>query len=235
MAGWAFAGKPGRACRQRDAASGEGRRIFLQPVDHHLRPDRDRCGARHADACHHTAMALSRQAALAGHSLDGLRLGCRLSVLRRGCASAGPGGSRSRGDRAVPSVTALIAVTRAGERPPPAVWIACLIGVGTVLFFAVHQGAGQIAPADGWLVLVMLSVGMAYVEGGRVSRELGGTTTLGWAMMLLAPIVAAPLGFALWQHECSIIPASGIVPRYGRARSGDRQHIIHARLFERDL
>src|SRR5688500_7761300 len=44
-----------------------------------------------------------------------------------------------------PAVTALIAVMRAGERPPPAFWIACLIGVGTVLFFAIHQGGGHIA------------------------------------------------------------------------------------------
>lgn len=110
-----------------------------------------------------------------------------------------------------PAITALIAVMRAGERPPTAFWIACLIGVGTVLFFAVHQGGGHITLADAWLVLAMLSVGMAYVEGGRVSRELGGTTTLCWAMILLAPIVAVPLGFALWRHEWSFIPASAWV------------------------
>lgn len=107
-----------------------------------------------------------------------------------------------------PAVTALIAVMRAGERPPPAFWIACLVGVGTVLFFAVHQGGGHITLADGWLILAMLSVGMAYVEGGRVSRELGGTTTLCWAMILLAPITAVPLGFALWQHEWASISVS---------------------------
>lgn len=107
-----------------------------------------------------------------------------------------------------PAVTALIAVMRAGERPPPAFWIACLVGVGTVLFFTVHQGGGHITLADGWLVFAMLSVGMAYVEGGRVSRELGGTTTLCWAMILLAPITAVPLGFALWQHEWASTPVS---------------------------
>lgn len=99
-----------------------------------------------------------------------------------------------------PAVTALIAVIRANERPPLIFWMACLIGIGAVLVFAVRQGGGSLRLADGWLILAMLSVGIAYVEGGRIARELGGMTTLCWAMIALAPIVAIPLGIALWSH-----------------------------------
>lgn len=100
-----------------------------------------------------------------------------------------------------PAVTAVVAVLRVGEQPSLKFWVACLVGVGAVLVFAVHQGGGAVSLADGWLLLAMLSVGIAYVEGGRVSRELGGTTTLCWAMIVLAPIAAVPLGFALWRHD----------------------------------
>lgn len=99
-----------------------------------------------------------------------------------------------------PAVTALIAVIRAGERPPLIFWLACLLGIGAVLVFAARQGGGALGLADGWLILAMLSVGIAYVEGGRISRELGGTATLCWAMIALAPFVAVPLGIALWSH-----------------------------------
>jgi drug/metabolite transporter (DMT)-like permease len=105
-----------------------------------------------------------------------------------------------------PAVTALIAVARAGERPPLRFWIACTVGVGAVLVFAVHQGGSAVSAADGWLLLAMASVGVAYVEGGRVSRELGGTVTLCWAMIALAPLAIVPLGLALWWHEWSSEP-----------------------------
>ena len=100
-----------------------------------------------------------------------------------------------------PAATAVVAVVRAGERPPRAFWIACLIGVAAVLVFALHQGGGRVSLADGWLVAAMLSVGIAYVEGGQAARALGGATTLCWAMIAMAPIAAAPLALGLLHHD----------------------------------
>jgi drug/metabolite transporter (DMT)-like permease len=91
-----------------------------------------------------------------------------------------------------PVATALIAVFRLGERPGPVFWLASITGVGAVLLFALHQGGG-VTLADAWLVTAIASVGLAYVEGGRVSRALGGTVTLCWAMIVLAPFAAIPL------------------------------------------
>ena len=87
-----------------------------------------------------------------------------------------------------PAATAVIAVLRAGERPPLPFWIACLTGFCAVLYFAYDAGGGHLSLADGWLFLGMLSLGIAYVEGGRASRELGGSVTLSWAMLLLTPV-----------------------------------------------
>jgi len=100
-----------------------------------------------------------------------------------------------------PAATAVVAVVRLGERPTKAFWIACLVGITAVLVFAISQGGGGISLADGWLITAMLSVGVAYVEGGRVSRELGGTTTLCWAMIAMSPIMVIPLAFSVSRHD----------------------------------
>ena len=86
-----------------------------------------------------------------------------------------------------PAATAIIFVARGGERPPAIFWLACIIGFAGVFYFAYDAGDGHLSLADGWLFLALLSVAIAYVEGGRVSGELGGTTTLSWAMVLLTP------------------------------------------------
>jgi drug/metabolite transporter (DMT)-like permease len=103
-----------------------------------------------------------------------------------------------------PGATAVLAVLRAGERPLTRFWIACAGGLLAIAAFAFHEGGGRVSPADGWLALAILSVAIAYVEGGRVSRELGGTVALCWAMVALAPVAALPLGIALWQHDWSV-------------------------------
>jgi drug/metabolite transporter (DMT)-like permease len=96
-----------------------------------------------------------------------------------------------------PGATAVMAVVRTGERPPKRFWIGCCAGFVAVALFAIQQGGGRIVPADGWLLAAILSVGLAYVEGGRVSRDLGGTATLCWAMILLAPFAAVALALNL--------------------------------------
>jgi drug/metabolite transporter (DMT)-like permease len=105
-----------------------------------------------------------------------------------------------------PAATAILSVVRAGERPPLRFWLACGIGVVAVALFAIWQGGGRLALADGWLVAAILSVGIGYVEGGRVSRELGGTVTLCWAMILLVPIASVILIMAIVNRNWSAVP-----------------------------
>jgi drug/metabolite transporter (DMT)-like permease len=105
-----------------------------------------------------------------------------------------------------PAATAIISVVRTGERPPWRFWIGCGAGVSAVAAFAIYQGGGRLELADGWLVAAMLSVGFAYVEGARVSREFGGTATLCWAMIMLAPFAAIPLCIQVQAHAWGAIP-----------------------------
>lgn len=114
-----------------------------------------------------------------------------------------------------PAATAIIAVFRAGERPPPVFWLACAAGIAAVLAYAYDTGGGQFSVADGWLLLALLCLGVAYVEGGRVSAELGGTTTLSWAMLFLTPFAAGPLVWSLRDVDlASVAPWSWVSIAY---------------------
>ncbi|MCG8491586.1 MAG: DMT family transporter [Sneathiellales bacterium] len=104
-----------------------------------------------------------------------------------------------------PASTAIIAVLRTGERPPLQFWIACLAGFCAILYFAYDAGGGHLSLADGWLFLGMLSLGIAYVEGSRVSRELGSSVTLSWAMLFLTPLAILPVLFQIHEIDTTTI------------------------------
>lgn len=97
-----------------------------------------------------------------------------------------------------PAATAIIAYIRLGDRPKPLFWVACAVGFAGVFYYALDAGGGSLVLADVWLLFALLSVGYAYVEGGRVSTELGGTITLCWSMLFLAP---GAFGFLVWSIQ----------------------------------
>ena len=97
----------------------------------------------------------------------------------------------------LPAATAVMAVLRAGERPPPMFWLACLVGVVAVLIFAAAQGAGRPQPADGLLLAAVCLAAIGYAEGGRMARDLGGWRVICWALVLATPVLLAPVGIAV--------------------------------------
>ena len=90
----------------------------------------------------------------------------------------------------LPAMTAVFAVLRAGERPPPLFWIASLGGLVAVLAFLVSSGAVRGAPsaADLFLLAAVVLCGLGYAEGGVLARELGGARTICWALLLSLPV-----------------------------------------------
>jgi drug/metabolite transporter (DMT)-like permease len=88
----------------------------------------------------------------------------------------------------MPAATAVMAMLRAGERPSVAFWLAALAGMVLVLVFAVIQGAGHLESDDALLLAAVALVGIGYAEGGAVSRDLGGTRTICWALVLSLPL-----------------------------------------------
>lgn len=88
-----------------------------------------------------------------------------------------------------PAATAVMAVLRAGERPSGAFWAASAAGTLAVLVFAFVSGAGALRTTDLELLLAVVLVGLGYAEGGALARDLGGTRTICWALLLSAPLV----------------------------------------------
>jgi drug/metabolite transporter (DMT)-like permease len=88
-----------------------------------------------------------------------------------------------------PAATAVMAVLRAGERPSPAFWLASAAGTIAVLVFAFVSGAGALRLTDIELLGAVVLVALGYAEGGALARELGGTRTICWALVLSAPLL----------------------------------------------
>jgi drug/metabolite transporter (DMT)-like permease len=105
-----------------------------------------------------------------------------------------------------PAGTAVVAVLRTAERPRPLFWAGCTMGLAAVVVFTVTQGGGRLEVADVWLLAAVLCSSVGYVEGGRVSREVGPTPMLCWAMIVLAPFAAAGLAASLALHPVGAIP-----------------------------
>ncbi|MEV7332158.1 DMT family transporter [Micromonospora sp. NPDC093244] len=91
---------------------------------------------------------------------------------------------------ALPAMTAVFAVLRAGERPPPLFWIASAGGLLAVLAFLAVSGAvrGTITLPDVFLLAAIVLCGLGYAEGGALARDLGGARTICWALLLSLPV-----------------------------------------------
>jgi len=101
----------------------------------------------------------------------------------------------------LPATTAIVAAVRNGERPSPQFWLAATGGLVTVMVFAVATGAGgRPEPADGLLVLAVVSAAIGYAEGAAVTAELGGWQTISWALVLAAPVTTPIAAIALLSH-----------------------------------
>jgi drug/metabolite transporter (DMT)-like permease len=99
----------------------------------------------------------------------------------------------------LPAMTAVFAVLRAGERPPPLFWLAVAGGLAAVLVFLVTTGTvhGSLSTVDLYLLAAVVLCGLGYAEGGRLARELGGARTICWALILSLPAtVTIALGAA---------------------------------------
>lgn len=105
----------------------------------------------------------------------------------------------------LPLATALAGAIRPGERPSRGFWIAGMVGSATVVVFAVSMGAGQLQLADLALFGAVLLAAMGYAEGGRLARVMGGWQVISWALVLVAPVIAIPVGINLLQHEHSLV------------------------------
>ena len=108
----------------------------------------------------------------------------------------------------LPLATAVAGALRAGERPSGAFWLASSVGSAAVIAFALFTGGGRLHPADIALVGAVIAAALGYAEGGKLARDLGGAPVICWALLVAAPFLVVPVGFALYQHGFSASPTA---------------------------
>jgi drug/metabolite transporter (DMT)-like permease len=97
----------------------------------------------------------------------------------------------------LPLSTAMFAVLRGGERPHPAFWIFSLLGSALIAGYALAHGVGGASVGDLLMLAAIVICGLAYAEGAKLSRTLGGWQVISWALVLSLPLMAG-LMFESW-------------------------------------
>ncbi len=106
----------------------------------------------------------------------------------------------------LPLVTALFGRMRSHERPSPLFWFSSVGGSLVVVVFALGAGGGSFQIADLALLAAILFAALGYAEGGDLAREMGGWQVICWALLMAAPVLVFPVGFAVWRHGFSPTP-----------------------------
>jgi drug/metabolite transporter (DMT)-like permease len=100
----------------------------------------------------------------------------------------------------LPMATAVVSVLWDKDRPAPLFWIAAVIGCATVIGFVLISGETGFALGDLAMLGAVLAGSIGYVEGGRLSREIGSWQTICWALVVSAPFLILPVGYSAAQH-----------------------------------
>ena len=100
----------------------------------------------------------------------------------------------------LPLATAIFGVLRGGERPQRAFWLFSGLGSAAVVAFALRHGVDASPAGDALMLAAIVVCGLGYAEGARLSRRLGGSQVICWALVISLPVMA-PLAF--WMRPAS--------------------------------
>ena len=111
----------------------------------------------------------------------------------------------------MPLATAVLAVTRTGERVSRQFWAASALGAAALVVFAVSRGGleGGDLIADVLIIGAVLSSSWCYVEGAAISRVMPGWQVISWVVVLALPITL-PASILLWWATSAQFDTSGL-------------------------
>ncbi len=93
----------------------------------------------------------------------------------------------------LPLATAAAAAFFAGERPSVRFWGFAFAGSAVVVGYSLARAEGELSWADLALFGAIISGGIGYAEGARLSRSLGGLQVISWALVFSAPLLVIPV------------------------------------------
>ena len=97
----------------------------------------------------------------------------------------------------MPLATAVAAALYFRQRPSTGFWFCALLGCAMVLAFAAYRGGGALSPADGLLLLAVLSTAVGYVAGARVAADLPAEQVICWVLVISLPLTL-PAALVFW-------------------------------------
>ena len=106
----------------------------------------------------------------------------------------------------LPLATAVAAVIVSREKPSAGFWIFSLIGSIVVVTYSLLQGFGSFQLGDLLLIGAILSAGMGYALGGKLSKELGGWQVICWALVISFPFIIFPAWMQAPEENFSNLP-----------------------------
>lgn len=106
---------------------------------------------------------------------------------------------------ALPLATVFFAVLRGGVQPRPAFWVFAVLGSAVIATYALAQGIEVEPKADALMVAAVITCGLGYAEGARLTPRLGGWQVICWALVLSLPAML-PLA---WFNSPSSFAAVG--------------------------
>ena len=106
----------------------------------------------------------------------------------------------------LPLATAVAAVIVSKEKPSVGFWIFSLIGSIVVVTYSLLQGFGSFKLGDLLLIGAILSAGLGYALGGKLSKELGGWQVICWALVISFPFIIFPAWMQAPEEDFSNLP-----------------------------
>ena len=106
----------------------------------------------------------------------------------------------------LPIVTAAAAVIVSREKPSAGFWIFSMIGSIVVVTYSLLQGFGSLQLGDLLLLGAILSAGLGYALGGKLSKELGGWQVICWALVISFPFIILPAWMQAPEEDLSNLP-----------------------------
>ena len=100
----------------------------------------------------------------------------------------------------LPLATAAVAALHLRQRPSRGFWACAALGCALVLAYAAVRGGGRLAPADGLLLLAILSTAIGYVAGAQLSTQMKAEQTICWVLLLSLPFTV-PATLLLWPER----------------------------------
>lgn len=90
----------------------------------------------------------------------------------------------------LPLSTAIFAVLRGGEKPSLPFWFFALIGSSIVVAYMFYENQHlKLSLGDLYMLAAIITCGLGYAEGGKLSRNLGGWQVICWALVFALPLM----------------------------------------------